>query len=92
MSLLSFTPGRRPLWAGGRGSLLARVYPAAFALRQGKLFCRVPPVTSSLGIDISKAQKGKLRNNEHLSNRSSLSQPNEGLHEDMVLTEQEPCQ
>ena len=42
--------------------------------------------------DISKGQKGKLRNNEHLSNRSSLSQPCEGLHEDMVLTKQESCQ
>jgi hypothetical protein len=36
--------------------------------------------------------KSKLRNNEHLSNRSSLSQPREGLHEDMVHTKQESCQ
>jgi hypothetical protein len=41
---------------------------------------------------MNKGQKGKLRNNEHLSNRSSLSQPREGLHEDMVLTKQESCQ
>ena len=41
---------------------------------------------------MNKGQKGKLRNNEHLSNLSSLSQPREGLHEDMVLTKQEPCQ
>jgi len=48
-------------------------------------------LVSLLG-DISKGQKGKLRNNEHLSNRSSLSQPREGLHEDMVHTKQKPCQ
>ena len=42
--------------------------------------------------DISQGQKGKLRNNEHLNNRSSISQPWEGLHEDMVLTKQESCQ
>jgi hypothetical protein len=41
---------------------------------------------------MSKGQKGKLRNNEHLSHRSSLSQLCEGLHEDMVLTKQESCQ
>jgi hypothetical protein len=34
---------------------------------------------------------GELRNNEHLSNRSSPSQPCEGQHEDMVLTKQESC-
>ena len=46
----------------------------------------------SLRRDISKGQKGKLRNKEHLSNRYSLSQLCEGLHEDMVHTKQESCQ
>jgi hypothetical protein len=52
----------------------------------------VPELTVwSLRRDISKGQKGKLRNNEHLSNLSSLSQPCEGQHKDMVLTKQESC-
>ncbi|MEJ2431267.1 MAG: hypothetical protein P8075_20485, partial [Deltaproteobacteria bacterium] len=56
--------------------------PAEGGIQQGR----------SLRRDISKGQKGKLRNNEHLSNRSSLSQPCEGLHEDMAHTKQESCQ
>ena len=44
----------------------------------------------SLRRDISTGQKGKLRNNEHLSNQSSLSRPGEGRHEDMVYTSAHP--
>ena len=49
-------------------------------------------MAGSLLRGVGKGQKGKLRNDEHLSNRSSLSQPRQGLHEDMVLTEPECCQ
>ncbi|UCG11238.1 MAG: hypothetical protein JSU72_11840, partial [Deltaproteobacteria bacterium] len=32
-----------------------------------------------------KRQSGRLRNNEHLSNLSLLSQPGQSMHEDLVL-------
>ena len=46
--------GRRPLWAGGQGSLPAQWGPAVFAVRQGKLFyiahSRCPSHNRRLGL------------------------------------------
>ena len=56
MSLLSLPP-----WAGGEGSLLAQLWPAAFALRQEKLFCRAH--SRCLSYD----QRLRLRGKVHLT-------------------------
>jgi hypothetical protein len=88
LSLLSFQGSRSgyfsPSHSRGSGTDLPL---ALLNFPKGTLFNR-----ASHSEQTEKGQKGKLRNNEHLSNRSSLSQRRHGLHEDMVHTKQESCQ